>query len=146
MSAASVSHLFTTMDGLLLEQKDSDILKIWNDVKDLEFDTCFGAFEGMDIYTMDNEKQRKTGGVKGRLLESCKIYVGAMGMKEHAILKRTLENEVRRTSVDIKFPQRPEIVSEADADIRMFALYCHTRMLAQNVIYSTTLTSLLLAL
>ena len=67
-----------------------EILKIWNDVKNLEFDTCFGAFEGMDIYTMDSEKERGTGGVKGRLLESCKIYVGAMGWKEHEMLKRTL--------------------------------------------------------
>ena len=68
----------------------NDILKIWKDVKDLEFDTCFGAFEGMDIYTMENEEERGTGGVKGRLLESCKIYVGAMGWKEHDILQQML--------------------------------------------------------
>lgn len=67
-----------------------DILKIWNDVKSPEFDTCFGAFEGMDIYTMDNETARNTGGVKGRLLESCKIYVGAMGWKEHGMLEQNL--------------------------------------------------------
>ena len=59
-------------------------------MKDREFDTCFGAFEGMDVYTMDNEKERKTGGVKGRLLESCKIYVRAMGWKEHRMLEATL--------------------------------------------------------
>ena len=67
-----------------------DILKIWKDVKDLEFDTCFGAFEGMDIYTQENERERKTGGVKGRLLESCKIYVRAMGWEKHGMLEQTM--------------------------------------------------------
>lgn len=67
-----------------------DILKIWNLVKDLKFDTCFGAFQGMDVYTMPNEKARKTGGVKGRLLESCKIYVKAEGWNEHGIFDQAL--------------------------------------------------------
>jgi hypothetical protein len=67
-----------------------DIHQIWLKVKDLEFGTAFGAFEGMDIYTMPNELARGTGGVKGRLLESCKIYVKAMGWKEHGILSETL--------------------------------------------------------
>ena len=67
-----------------------DILTIWKRVKDLDFHTCFGAFRGQDIYTMDNEKRRETGGVKGRLLESCKIYVGAEGWKEHAIFAEKL--------------------------------------------------------
>lgn len=67
---------------------------IWRKVKDLSFDTCFGAFRGQDIYTMDNEKERGTGGVKGRLLESCKIYIRAMGWKEdqHEIFVETREN------------------------------------------------------
>lgn len=67
-----------------------DIHKIWLTVKDLEFDTAYGAFEGQDVYTMENEHQRKTGGVKGRLLESCKIYSRAMGWKQHAILEEQL--------------------------------------------------------
>lgn len=67
-----------------------DIHQIWLKVKDLDFDTALGAFEGMDIYTMPNEAKRGTGGVKGRLLESCKIYVKAMGWKEHGILNETM--------------------------------------------------------
>ena len=69
-----------------------DILMIWNTVKHLEFDTMMGAFKGQDVRTMENEKARGTGGVKGRLLESCKIYVRAMGWKEdqHAIFAEKL--------------------------------------------------------
>ena len=66
------------------------IQHIWKLCKKLDFDTCFGAFKGMDVYTMDNEHERGTGGMKGRLLESCKIYVKAEGWKEHAILTETL--------------------------------------------------------
>lgn len=67
-----------------------DIHQIWIKVKDLDFETALGAFEGMDIYTMPNESSRGTGGVKGRLLESCKIYVKAMGWTQHGILSETL--------------------------------------------------------
>lgn len=67
-----------------------DIHQIWLKVKELNFDTALGAFEGMDIYTMPNESKRGTGGVKGRLLESCKIYVKAMGWNEHGILNETM--------------------------------------------------------
>ena len=69
-----------------------DILKIWNLVKGLDFHTCMGAFKGQDVRTQPNEKERGTGGVKGRLLESAKIYVGAMGWKEdqHALFVEKL--------------------------------------------------------
>ena len=69
-----------------------DILMIWNKIKDLEFHTMMGAFAGQDVRTMENEKPRGTGGVKGRLLESCKIYVRAMGWKadQHAIFAEEL--------------------------------------------------------
>lgn len=67
-----------------------DILMIWNKVKDLDFDKCYGAFKGMDVYTMENEKERATGGVKGRLLESCKIFTRASGWTQHGILEATL--------------------------------------------------------
>jgi glyoxylase-like metal-dependent hydrolase (beta-lactamase superfamily II) len=69
-----------------------DILRIWRLVKDLDFHTCMGAFKGQDVRTMPNEKERGTGGAKGRLLESCKIYIGAMGWKEdqHAIFAEKL--------------------------------------------------------
>ncbi|KAK5101038.1 hypothetical protein LTS08_004644 [Lithohypha guttulata] len=65
-----------------------EMLRIWRIVKDLDFQTAIGAFEGMDIYTMDNEKGR-TGGVKGRILESCRITTKAMGWKEHAIFSES---------------------------------------------------------
>ena len=67
-----------------------DILTIWHLVKPLEFHTAFGAFKGMDIRTMGNEASRGTGGVKGRLLESCKIYVKAMGWEKHGMLSATI--------------------------------------------------------
>ena len=67
-----------------------DILMIWRKVKDLNFSNAFGAFKGQDVRIMDNESTRNTGGVKGRLLESCKIYVGAMGWTEHRIHKESL--------------------------------------------------------
>lgn len=68
------------------------ILRIWRLVKGLEFGTCLGAFEGQDVFTRGNEAARKTGGVKGRLLESCKIYVRAEGWRdgEHEILAESL--------------------------------------------------------
>lgn len=68
-----------------------DILRIWQYVKDLDFHTTFGAFEGQDVRTQPNEAERKTGGVKGRLLESCKIYARAEGWKEHAIFQQQLQ-------------------------------------------------------
>lgn len=67
-----------------------DILSIWGIVKPYEFHTMLGAFKGQDVRTMENEGARGTGGVKGRLLESAKIYVGAMGWTDHGILKATL--------------------------------------------------------
>lgn len=67
-----------------------DILMIWGKVKGLRFENAFGASMGMDVRRMDNEAERGTGGVKGRLLESCKIYVGAMGWTEHGIFRQTL--------------------------------------------------------
>lgn len=67
-----------------------DILMIWHKVKDLKFHSAFGAFAGMDVRTMSNEDERGTGGVKGRLLESCKIYTRAMGWREHQIFEDML--------------------------------------------------------
>lgn len=62
------------------------VWRIWRAVKELDFHTCFGAFKGQDVRTTDGESSRGTGGVKGRLLESAKIYVRAMGYKGHAVL------------------------------------------------------------
>jgi hypothetical protein len=69
-----------------------EILHIWKLVKDLNFHTCMGAFKGQDVRTMENEEERGTGGAKGRLLESCKIYIRAMGWKEdqHGIFAEKL--------------------------------------------------------
>lgn len=60
----------------------AEILYIWRCVQGLEFRTVFGAFEGMDVYTAPNEGERGTGGVKGRLLESCKIFARGAGWKD----------------------------------------------------------------
>ncbi|KAF2170995.1 hypothetical protein M409DRAFT_63991 [Zasmidium cellare ATCC 36951] len=66
------------------------ILSIWRQVKPLTFHACYGAFAGQDVRTRPNEQARGTGGVKGRLLESCKMYVGAMGWKGHPLLEEGL--------------------------------------------------------
>ena len=60
-----------------------DIHSIWKKVKDFDFKTCFGAFKGQDIYTMDNEAKRGNGSVKGRLFESCKIFIRGEGWKDY---------------------------------------------------------------
>lgn len=73
----------------LIPLNPDEIYRIWLIVKELEFETAIGAFEGMDIYTMENELGR-TGGVKGRILESCKIATRAMGWNQHASLEETL--------------------------------------------------------
>ncbi|KAM0719919.1 hypothetical protein Q7P37_004054 [Cladosporium fusiforme] len=70
--------------------RPDDVLMIWNLLKRFEFRNAFGAFRGMDVRTMENEMTRGTGGVKGRLLESCKIYVRAMGWAQHEIFAETL--------------------------------------------------------
>ena len=51
-----------------------------------------GAFKGQDVRTQADEVERGTGGVKGRFLESAKIYVRAMGWREeqHELLRETL--------------------------------------------------------
>lgn len=66
------------------------VLRIWQAIEALEFHTCFGAFKGQDVRTVENEDERRTGGVKGRLLESAKIYVRAMGWEEHAVLQQSV--------------------------------------------------------
>ena len=85
-----ISYVFEYSIPNSIPLHPDDILTIWNTVKDLEFDTTYGAFKGMDVHTMDNEKERNTGGVKGRLLESCKIFVRASGWTRHGILEVTL--------------------------------------------------------
>lgn len=54
-----------------------EIYNIWRAIKPFHFDTTYGAFEHMDV---------KDEGLKGRMLESMKIQVRAMGWKEHPIL------------------------------------------------------------
>ncbi|EME42987.1 hypothetical protein DOTSEDRAFT_132174 [Dothistroma septosporum NZE10] len=67
-----------------------EILRIWQIVKPYDFHFAFGAFRGQDVRTMPNEQERGTGGPKGRLLESCKIYVRAMGWREHGLFGETI--------------------------------------------------------
>lgn len=62
------------------------VLRIWNAIKGLEFHTAFGAFKGQDVREAGDEAARGTGGVKGRLLESAKIYVKAAGWEAHPIM------------------------------------------------------------
>ncbi|SMY26755.1 unnamed protein product [Zymoseptoria tritici ST99CH_1A5] len=68
-----------------------EILRMWKLVKGFEFYTAMGAFKGMDVRTVEGEKERGTGDVKGRLLQSCKIQVKAMGWTAHEMLAETME-------------------------------------------------------
>lgn len=58
----------------------SEIHKIWKALKPFEFDTTFGAFNGLNVRDKD---------VKGRVLESMKIQVKGMGYQRHALLDET---------------------------------------------------------
>ena len=60
---------------------------IWKQVKPFDFHTAFGAFESQDVRTMENEHERGTGGVKGRLLQSCQIYIGGQGHQKHEVFE-----------------------------------------------------------
>lgn len=57
----------------------SQIWGIWESVEGLEWHSTFGAFRGMDVRTSEEEVRRGTGGVKGRLLESVRIFVRKSG-------------------------------------------------------------------
>lgn len=67
---------------------------IWKSVKDLEFHSTFGAFWGMDVRSSEEEIRRGTGGVKGRLLESVKIFVRGMGWLEEEKTQREAVREI----------------------------------------------------
>jgi hypothetical protein len=64
---------------------------MWRLVKPFNFHTAMGAFKGMDVRPVSNEVERGTGGVKGRLLQSCKIQVKAMGWERHEMMEETLQ-------------------------------------------------------
>jgi glyoxylase-like metal-dependent hydrolase (beta-lactamase superfamily II) len=57
-----------------------EIVRMWDVLKDFDFTSTHGAFEGQDI-----EDVR----VKARVLESMQIQVRAMGWTEHAFLRET---------------------------------------------------------
>ena len=81
-----VSFTFMWSIANRITMRPDAVLGIWRTIKGLDYHTAFGAFKGQDVRTMGNEDARGTGGVKGRLLESAKIYVKAMGWEDHAIL------------------------------------------------------------
>lgn len=57
----------------------SQIWGVWESVRGLEWHSTFGAFMGMDVRTTADEVGRGTGGVKGRLLESVRVFMREMG-------------------------------------------------------------------
>lgn len=65
-------------------------IDVWQLVKPLDFHSYLGPYKGMDVRTMEIEAGRGTGGAKGRLLESCKIYCRAMEWTKHAMLNEAI--------------------------------------------------------
>lgn len=55
----------------------ADIVKIWNSLKPYSFTSTHGAFHEVDV---------RDPNLKGRVLESAKIAIAAMGYVEHEIL------------------------------------------------------------
>ena len=55
------------------------IWAVWKSVASFQFQTTFGAFQGMDVRENEEEIARGTGGVKGRMRESMRIFIKAMG-------------------------------------------------------------------
>ncbi|KAH8702056.1 putative metallo-beta-lactamase domain protein [Talaromyces proteolyticus] len=73
LGTASFSFMWSYPN--LIPLPPDEILKIWDAIKDLEFDDTHSAFAGRDTY----------GRSRQRVLESAKIIVKAMGYNSHAI-------------------------------------------------------------
>ena len=58
-----------------------DIMIIWRALKTFDFDTTYGAFNGMTVNDAN---------MKERILMSMKIQVRSMGWKDHKLLKETV--------------------------------------------------------
>ena len=99
--AGQISYTFWYSVPNRIPLSPSRIWDVWESVKDLEWHSTFGAFRGMDVRTTEEEVQRGTGGVKGRLLESVRIFVRQMGWVEGqekvewTAVGRMLEEETR---------------------------------------------------
>ena len=65
----------------MIPMSPDEIMGVWKSVKDLEFDTTFGAFVGMEV---------RDEGLKGRMLMSMQTQVRTGGWKEHQILEETV--------------------------------------------------------
>jgi hypothetical protein len=59
------------------------ILEIWKAVKSFEFETMHGGFLGQDVRGKE---------LKGRVLESMKIFVRGAGFEDAEVLGENLEN------------------------------------------------------
>ena len=68
----------------MIPLKPSEIVAIWDLLKNYKFTSTHGAFLNMDVYDGYGGSQRS---VKGRVLDSMQIQVEHMGWEDHAFLK-----------------------------------------------------------
>ena len=70
----------------------AELLKMWNVLKGLEFESTHGAFVGMEV---------RDPTVKGRVLGSMKIQVRGMGYKNHETFNESYDciNDVGLTDM-----------------------------------------------
>ncbi|KAL9061582.1 MAG: hypothetical protein Q9162_000114 [Coniocarpon cinnabarinum] len=67
------------------------IMGIWDAVKNFDWHTTHGAFQGMDVHGHGDTVEEKYREMKGRVLESMKIQVRAEGHVDAAVLKEELQ-------------------------------------------------------
>ncbi|PWY88528.1 metallo-beta-lactamase family protein [Aspergillus heteromorphus CBS 117.55] len=71
----TASYTFMWSYPNMIPLPPDDVHTIWKSIRHTDFDTAYGAFVGMDTH----------GHCKRRVLESAKIFVRAMGYRDHAI-------------------------------------------------------------
>ncbi|KAL9032287.1 MAG: hypothetical protein Q9180_006593, partial [Flavoplaca navasiana] len=78
---AQTSFAFQWSIPNMIPLTPDDIMTIWRAVKTFDFDTTYGAFNGMTVSDAN---------MKVRILMSMKIQVRSMGWKDHELLKETV--------------------------------------------------------
>ena len=58
----------------------AELMKMWQAIQPYDFESTHGAFAGLDV---------RDENVKGRVLDSMKIQIKAMGWEDHALLKES---------------------------------------------------------
>lgn len=81
---ASYSFMWSIPNWIPLDP--NKIMQIWRAIQPYDFRATFGVFKGANVV----EKPGQRMSLKGRVLESAKIQVKAMGWTDHTMLTETL--------------------------------------------------------